>query len=42
MNMYADEPGKTQGLIIAPFTVKEDAASPDMVPIVVKLPRARK
>ena len=42
MNMCANAPGKTQGLAIAPFTVKQDVASPDMAPIVVKLPEGTK
>jgi hypothetical protein len=42
MTMFADAPGKTQGSAIAPFTVKQDVASPDMARIVAKLPRARK
>ena len=40
--MYADKLGKTQSLAIAPFMVKEDAASPGTEPIGVKLPKARK
>jgi hypothetical protein len=41
-NMYVNRLGKAQHLTIAPFTAKGNAASPDMVSIVVKLPRARK
>jgi hypothetical protein len=41
-NMYANEPGKTQGLTIALFTAKEGAASPAMAPTLVRLPRERK
>jgi len=41
-NMYANRLGRTQRLTLAPFTAKGDAASPDMVPIVVKLPRVQK
>jgi hypothetical protein len=42
MNMYAGGLGRRQRLTIAPFTAKGDAASPAMVPTLVRLPRERK